>query len=114
MNVNLRAALLFSTLLTAAATAFAEEAAVKILAPADGARLDAMAQNKISYEVTPGSKGDHTHLYVDGKETAILRELKGSHTIETLATGSHTICIKVVNKNHTPIGVEKCVKVKVE
>lgn len=113
MNVNLRAALLFSTLLTAAA-AFAEEPAVKILAPADGARLDAMAQNRISYEVTPGPKGDHTHLYVDGKETAILRELKGNHTLETLAAGSHSICIKVVNKNHTPIGVEKCIKVKVE
>ncbi len=73
-----------------------------------------MAQNKISYEVIPGPKGDHTHLYLDSKEVAVLRQLKGSHTFETLAEGNHDICIKVVNKNHTPIGVEKCIKVKVE
>ena len=73
-----------------------------------------MAQNKISYEVIPGPKGDHTHLYVDNKEVAVLRQLKGSHTFEALAAGNHDICIKVVTKNHTPIGVEKCVKVKVE
>lgn len=106
--------LMFSMILAFASAAFAEEASVKILSPADGAKLDAMAQNKISYEVVAGPKGDHTHLYLDGKEAAILRQLKGSHTFETLAAGSHEICIKVVNKNHTPIGVEKCIKVKVE
>lgn len=94
--------------------ATAEEAVVNILEPADNARLDAKAKNKIVYDVTPGSKGDHTHLYVDGKELAVLRELKGSHDLGSLAPGSRELCIKVVNKNHTPIGVEKCIKVKVE
>lgn len=92
----------------------AEAGNVKILAPAEGARLDAMADNRISYEVVPGERGDHTHLYVDGKEVAVLRQLKGSHALETLAPGKRELCIKVVNKNHTPIGVEKCVKVAVE
>lgn len=114
MNRNTLVTLLFSALLAFASAAFAEEASVRITSPADGAKLDAMAQNRISYEVVPGPKGDHTHLYVDGKETAILRQLKGSHTFETLSAGNHDICIKVVNKNHTPIGVEKCIKVKVE
>jgi hypothetical protein len=108
------ATLLLPLFLAFSPAALAEEASVKILSPADGAKLDAMAQNRISFEVVPGPKGDHTHLYVDGKETAILRELKGSHTFETLSAGKHDICIKVVNKNHTPIGVEKCIKVKVE
>lgn len=92
----------------------AETGAVKIVTPAEGAKLDAMAENRISYEVTPGERGDHTHLYVDGKEAAVLRQLKGSHALDTLTPGKRELCIKVVNKNHTPIGVEKCVKVTVE
>lgn len=91
----------------------ADNASVKITSPVEGATLDAMTQNKVTYEVVPGPKGDHVHLYVDSKEVAILRQLKGSYTMETLATGKHDICVKVVNKGHTPIGVEQCVKVTV-
>jgi hypothetical protein len=92
----------------------AETGAVTIVSPADNATLDALAENRISYDVTPGSRGDHTHLYVDGKEVAVLRQLKGSHALSSLDPGAHELCIKVVNKNHTPIGIERCVKVKVE
>jgi hypothetical protein len=98
----------------AAPAAFSDDASIKITAPADGAKLDAMAQNKMAYEVIPGPKGDHVHVYVDDKEQAVLRELKGSYTFETMTAGAHSICIKIVNKGHTPIGVEKCIKVKVE
>ena len=94
--------------------ALAVEASVTIQSPADGALLDVMEQNKVEYEVIPGPNGDHVHFYVDGDETAILRQLKGSYTLGSLATGQHELCIKVVNKNHTPIGVEKCISVTVE
>ena len=93
---------------------FADEGSVTISAPADGAKLQATADNRVSYEIMPGPKGDHSHLYVDGKEIAVLRELKGSAPLKALAAGPHEVCVKVVNKNHTPIGVEKCVKVMVE
>lgn len=102
---------LLAALVLSASGAIAAEATVTILSPADGAKLDAMAQTRVEYVVEPGPKGDHTHLYVDGKEAAVLRALKGSHTLETMAPGNHEICIKVVNKSHTPIGVEKCIKV---
>lgn len=95
-------------------TAFAQDASVTILSPADGASLDAKAKNEIAFDVTPGPRGDHTHLYVDGKEIAVLRQLKGTHALGTLAPGMHDLCIKVVNKSHTPIGVEKCVKVSAQ
>ena len=98
----------------AAPSAFSAEASTKITSPADGAKLDAMAQNKMTYEVVPGPKGDHVHVYVDGKEQAVLRQLKGSYTFETMTGGAHDICIKIVNKGHTPIGVDKCIKVTVE
>ena len=103
-----------AALLAAALPGFAQEASVKITAPAAGSQLDAMAQNKVVYEVIPGPKGDHVHLYVDNKEAAILRQLKGSYTLATLSPGKHDICIKVVNKGHTPIGVEQCIKVSVD
>ena len=94
--------------------AMATEAKVDITLPADGAKLDAKAQNKIVYDVTLGGEGDHIHVYVDGKQVALLRQMKGSHNLEPLAHGSREICIKMVNKNHTPIGVERCVKVMAE
>jgi len=87
---------------------------VHIEAPADGAKLDAMEQNRLVYEVDPGPRGDHVHVYVDGKEVGILRQRKGSYPLETLAPGMHQLCVKIVNKAHTPIGVEECVKLAVE
>ncbi|HEU0187661.1 MAG TPA: hypothetical protein VFR06_07190 [Gallionellaceae bacterium] len=99
---------------TFSALASAEEASVKFLSPVEGAKLDAMAVNKVSYEVAPGSKGDHVHFYVDGKEAAVLRQLKGSYTLETLGPGKHELCIKIVNKGHTPIGVQQCINVTAE
>jgi hypothetical protein len=94
--------------------AMAAESKIEISSPADGAKLDAMVQNKLVYNVTLGPGGDHVHVYVDDAQVALLREMKGSYTMETLAPGNHEICIKIVNKNHTPIGVDRCIKVKVE
>lgn len=95
-------------------SAMAAEASVTIHSPADGAKLDVMEQIQVEYDVVPGPRGDHLHFYVDGKEVALLRQLKGSYTVESLAAGRHALCIKVVNKNHTPIGVEKCITVAME
>ena len=110
-NLSMLALLFIST---AASPAMAAESLIDISSPADGAKLDVMEQNKLDYNVTLGSGGDHIHVYVDGKEAALLREMKGSYTMENLAPGNHEICIKLVNKNHTPIGVERCIKVEVD
>lgn len=94
--------------------AFAAEARIDITHPADGSRLEAKAESRLDYEVTLGGAADHAHLYVDGKETGLLRQTKGSYTLEPMARGKHEICAKLVNKNHTPIGVERCVKVNAD
>lgn len=91
--------------------ALAQDASVTISSPADGAKVSASAPTPVAYEVVPGPKGDHVHLYVDNVEVKILRQLKGSTSVDALKAGPHTICIKVVDKSHTPIGVEKCIKV---
>lgn len=94
--------------------ALAAEAKIDITSPANDSRLEAKAQNKIVYDVTLNGKGDHIHVYVDGKQTALLRQMKGSHNLDPLTQGKHEICIKMVDKNHTPVGVERCVKVVAE
>lgn len=100
--------------LSAVCAAAAEEAYARITAPPDGAKLDSMELTKLVYEVRPGPKGDHVHVYVGAKEVGILRQLKGSYTLEPLPAGAQNLCIKVVNKAHVPVGVEQCIKVSVE
>lgn len=87
---------------------------VAITSPIDGSTLDALDENQLVYEVEPGPRGDHVHVYVDGKEVGILRKLKGSYLLESLTPGNRSLCIKVVNKAHVPIGIEKCVRVTVK
>ncbi|WP_324779024.1 hypothetical protein [Thiobacillus sedimenti] len=94
-------------------TGFAQGKAV-ITSPADGATLDGMSENRVAYEVVYGPRGDHAHLYVDNKEVAILRKAKGSYLLETLSSGKHSLCVKVVNKAHVPIGIEQCIQVTVD
>ena len=94
--------------------AAAQQPSITIASPADGATLDAMAQTRLVYEVTPGPGGDHVHVYVDGKEVGILRSLKGEYTLETLQAGKREICIKTVNKAHVPTGLQRCIQVTVD
>lgn len=96
-----------------AGPALATEGSVTILSPKNGAKLDIMEQTRMEYQVAPGPRGDHVHVYVNDKEVGILRQLNGSYTFETLPEGAANLCIKVVNKAHVPIGVEQCVKVTV-
>jgi outer membrane usher protein FimD/PapC len=110
---RLTATLLACAVLTVAAPAFAAEGSVVIQSPANGQKLDIMEQNRLQYQVTPGPGGDHVHVYVNDKEVGILRQLQGSYTFESLPEGDNTICVKVVNKAHVPIGVQQCVKVTV-
>ena len=87
---------------------------VLITSPADGATLDAMDENRLVYDVDPGPRGDHVHVYVDGKEVGILLKLMGSYLLESLSSGTRNICVKVVNKAHVPVGIEQCVQVAVK
>lgn len=99
------------TLLALSPTSPAEDGSVSITSPAEGARLDAGTRSTLSYVVVPGSRGDHTHLYLDNRQEAILRALKGDYQLPSLSPGAHDICIRVVDKGHTPTGTEKCVHV---
>ena len=68
--------LLLISLLGLSGGVLAADASVTISSPADGAKVSASAPTKVTYEVVPGPKGDHVHLYVDSGAAAILRQLK--------------------------------------
>lgn len=89
---------------------FADTGSVTISSPSEGAKVG-LTGTKLVYDVVPGPMGDHVHVYVDGEQAALLRQLKGSYTLDKMSAGEHTVCIKVVDKGHTPTGTEKCVKV---
>jgi hypothetical protein len=117
--MNSRLASVITTLLlilglNTATVARADEASVTITSPETGAKLDVMEQHKLDYEVVPGPRGDHVHVYIDDVEVDILRELTGSYTLPSIGTGEHEICVRVVNKAHVPIGIEDCVTVRIE
>jgi hypothetical protein len=82
-------------------------AAIIISAPADGAVLPAFQPVKISYQVTPGSKGDHAHLYIDKFRAGMMHQLAGDYEIKMLHPGMHKIRIEIVTKDHHHIGVGK-------
>ena len=46
--------------------AAAEQSLATILAPTDGAELEAKRTYKLEYEVQPAPKVDHVHLFLDG------------------------------------------------
>lgn len=110
-TISVAALLLASVGLTSAAMAQTES--VKLVSPVDGATLEAASTTQVAYEVVAGPKVDHIHLYVDGKEVAVLRESRGTHALAALAAGTHAICIKAVTKAHVPTGIEQCNKVTV-
>lgn len=84
---------------------------LKILSPADGAVVQAGHDVPVEYEIRPKPGGDHSHIYIDHKEAGILRRKKATFILNPLPAGEHVICLKVVNKAHTPIGQETCIKV---
>jgi hypothetical protein len=91
-----------------------QAASVTISEPKDGGQLTAGGPVTLKYKAIPGPQGDHVHVYVDGREVAILRELEGSYAVGPLTPGRHELAIKVVNRAHVPIGVESSIAVEVK
>lgn len=114
LTVSLTLAATAGFLALPSSAANSDEASVSITSPSDGETLDIMEQQRIVYDVVPGPDGDHVHVYIDDEEVGILRQLTGSYVFESMPEGDHTLCIKVVNKAHVPIGVEQCIDVTVE
>lgn len=69
----------------------------------------------LEYNLIKGPKGDHAHLWIDGKERKPLKQPKGYKlTGVKLSKGEHTIELKVADSSHTPIGVNDTYKLVVK
>ncbi len=101
----------FLALLLGSGSALAAEGKVTISSPANGATFAPTAEVVLTYEAVPGAGGDHLHLNLDGKLVDIVRPLKGSASVGTLAPGQHHICLAINSKAHVPTGVEGCIDV---
>ena len=88
----------------------AEAVKVNIISPADGATIKAMARNKLKYEVI-GDEGHHARLYINGKESVLLRERVGTKRVAKLPAGTHELCVKALDKSHNEIGIADCITV---
>ena len=84
---------------------------LKMISPVDGSKLKAGEPVDVIYEIKPNEGGDHSHIYVNGKEAGVLRKLKSTFRLDPLPPGTHALCMKVVNKGHASIGQETCIKV---
>jgi len=87
-------------------------ASIKILSPAEQSELDAGESYPLSYEVTPGTGGDHFHVWVDEKRGPGIHDIKGTYSLPKMKPGEHVITIKIVDKDHVPTGPEMSINVK--
>ena len=103
--------LVSSLMLMSGFNVWAESGAVKILSPADHAVLPANQTNTLTYDVTPGTGGDHFHVWVDSDRGPAIHELKGAYDLPPMSPGHHTITLKVVDSGHVPTGPQASVEV---
>ncbi len=89
-------------------------AEISISNPVGGTVFRPGSKIEVSFEATPGPTGDHVHLYLDDRKPVVIQQLKGSHTLDSVAAGKHGLCARIVDKEHAEIGVQDCVIFRVE
>ncbi|MEK6678859.1 MAG: hypothetical protein AABY39_05525 [Nitrospirota bacterium] len=69
----------------------------------------------IEYDFVKSPKGDHVHLWIDGKEKKPVKQPKGYKLIgANLSKGEHKIELRVNDASHTEIGVNDTYKLVVK
>jgi hypothetical protein len=69
----------------------------------------------LEYNFVKGPKGDHVHLWIDGKEKKPIKQPKGYKLIGVnLSKGEHKIELRVNDASHTPLGVNDTYKLTVK
>ena len=69
----------------------------------------------LEYNFVKGPKGDHVHLWIDGKEKKPIKQPKGYKlTGVNLSKGEHKVELRVNDASHTEIGVKDTYKLVVK
>mgnify|MGYP006418038269 FL=1 len=85
---------------------------VVILKPADGAVIHSR-NLKVEFDIPDrGSRGNHLHIYLDGRCLNMIRSGKSYH-ISGLKEGAHKIDLRLVDKDHLEYGPQAVTNIKV-
>ncbi len=87
--------------------------AVVITDPADGAVIHGSSVDVIFELRNKGARGDHVHLYLDGRLVKPLHGRKVAYTINGLRRGHHSITIRLATKGHRLLEPQDSVTVEV-
>ncbi len=91
--------------LLAASGALAQQASVKIVAPAEGARVGANVE--VKWEFKKAGNADHVLLYLDGSNQG--PQFGTSAALKGLSGGPHTVRVIAATKSDQTIGPEASV-----
>jgi len=86
---------------------------VVITSPADGETVRGGAVDVIIELRDRGSRGDHVHLYIDGRLVKPLYGDKVAYTLNGLGSGTHTITVRIATKGHHVLDTEDSVRINV-
>ncbi len=90
-----------------------ESGEVTITSPDDGAAIKGSSVDVVFELRDKVTRGNHVHLYLDGKLVKPLHGRKVSYTINGVSSGKHTITIKLATKSHQVLDVTDSVSVDV-
>ncbi|MEK6680874.1 MAG: hypothetical protein AABY79_02795 [Nitrospirota bacterium] len=69
----------------------------------------------VEYNFVKGPKGDHVHLWIDGKEKKTIKQPRGYKlTGIKLSKGEHKVELRINDASHTYIGVNDTYKLVVK
>ena len=69
----------------------------------------------VEYDFVKGPKGDHVHLWIDGKEKKAVKQPKGFKlTGVKLSKGERNVELRVNDASHTELGVNDTYKLTVK
>jgi hypothetical protein len=109
--------ILCAGMVLAAAASRAEDASLAIVSPDGGAVIESSSVS-IETRFVRGTRGDHLHVYVDGKFAKTTK--RDTMTVWDLRDGEHTIEVRAASREkddkgveHKEIGVNASVKVLV-
>lgn len=88
------------------------EGIITIISPKNGAVLNSGSNIKLTYDVHLSPSGNHLHIYVDGHDPIIDRDVSNcpcSLTLPHLSPGKHRISVKEAMVNHVLTGVQSSV-----
>ncbi len=102
-----------SSFLMAGASAAGDGGKVVITSPEDGAVIKGRTVDVLIELRDRGRRGNHVHIYMDGRLIKPLYGDKVSYTFSGLAPGTHTISVRIATKGHKVLKAHDSVTVEV-